>query len=228
MPLSAAFQLWQLEASLKYKVDSYQAQAIVAGSVRGRLTKWDGFIPGELSFAANSRELERTRANSGELRANSPAVRRHPHSGELRRTFAGVRRTFAVVRRSSLGFARVRAYSAANWRTVRQKIRSPEEISTSVRRERDPPRTWFAANDNFGELVRQKLLENADYSSLSRTSSPPANCCSPRTTVRRELMFAGGELMFVGHRKPNLKSYRENGQTAPAAEEPLKSRLRTV
>ena len=42
-------------------------------------------------------------------------------------------------------------------------------------------------------------------------------------------MFAGGELMFVGHRKPNLKlkSYRENGQTAPVAEEPLKSRLRT-
>ena len=103
-----------------------------------------GYIPGELSFAANSRELERTRANSGELRANSPAVRRHPHSGELRRTFAGVRRTFAGVRRSSLGFARVRAYSAANWRTVRQKIRSPEEIPTTSN-ERSP-RTRFAAN----------------------------------------------------------------------------------
>ena len=176
-----------------------------------------GFIPGELSFAANSGELERTRANSGELRANSPAVRRHPHSGELRRTFAGVRRTFAGVRRSSLGFARVRAYSAANWRTVRQKIRSPEEISTSVRRERGPPRTWFAANDNFGELVRQKLLENADYSSLSRTSSPPANCCSPRTTVRRELMFAGGELMFVGQRKPNLKRKWSNSSSRRGA-----------
>ena len=103
-----------------------------------------GYIPGELSFAANSGELERTRANSGELRANSPAVRRHPHSGGLRRTFAGVRRTFAGVRRSSLGFARVRAYSAANWRTVRQKIRSPEEIPTTSN-ERSP-RTRFAAN----------------------------------------------------------------------------------
>ena len=103
-----------------------------------------GYIPGELSFAANSGELERTRANSGELRANSPAVRRHPHSGELRRTFAGVRRTFAGVRRSSLGFARVRAYSAANWRMVRQKIRSPEEIPTTSN-ERSP-RTRFAAN----------------------------------------------------------------------------------
>ena len=121
-----------------------------------------GFIPGELSFAANSGELERTRANSGELRANSPAVRRHPHSGELRRTFAGVRRTFAGVRRSSLGFARVRAYSAANWRTVRQKIRSPEEISTSVRRERGPPRTWFAANDVRRELRSRRTTTLAN------------------------------------------------------------------
>ena len=101
-----------------------------------------GYIPGELSFAANSRELERTRANSGELRANSPAVRRHPHSGELRRTFAGVRRTFAGVRRSSLEFARVRPYSAANWRTVRQKIRSREQIPITS----DGRSPWFAAN----------------------------------------------------------------------------------
>ena len=108
------------------------------------------------------RELERTRANSGELRANSPAVRRHPHSGELRRTFAGVRRTFAGVRRSSLGFARVRAYSAANWRTVRQKIRSPEEISTSVRRERGPPRTWFAANEVRRELRSRRTTTLAN------------------------------------------------------------------
>ena len=85
------------------------------------------------------RELARTRANSRELRANSPTVRQYRHSAELRRTFAGVRRTFAGVRRSSPGFARVRPYSAANWRTVRQKSRSPEEIHpllTSVRRER--------------------------------------------------------------------------------------------
>ena len=84
-------------------------------------------ILGELSFAANSRELC----------ANSPAVRRHLYSAELRRTFAGVRR-------SSLEFARVRAYSAANWRTVRQKIRSRDEIPTTSN-ERSP-RTSFAAN----------------------------------------------------------------------------------
>ena len=142
-----------------------------------------GYIPGELSFAANSGELERTRANSGELRANSPAVRRHPHSGELCRTFAGVRRSFAGVRRSSLGFARVRAYSAANWRTVRQKIRSPEEIPTTsnersprtrfaanvVRRERGSPRTTFA----HGELqfTEKRILDGV-------------NDRSPRTDVR--------------------------------------------
>ena len=105
---------------------------------------YSGSIPGELSFAANSRELARTRANSRELRANSPTVRQHRQSAELRRTFAGVRRTFAGVRRSSPGFARVRAHSAANSRTVRQKIRSPEEIYpplTVVRRERSSRRT---------------------------------------------------------------------------------------
>ena len=137
-----------------------------------------GSIPGELSFAANSRELARTRANSRELRANSPSVRQHRHSAELRRTFAGVRRTFAGVRRSSPGFARVRPYSAANWRTVRQKIRSREEI-TSTSNERSPrtspPRTGFAANVKFGERVRQKFLGNGHNSLLPRTSSPLAN-----------------------------------------------------
>ena len=113
------------------------------------------------------RELARTRANSGELCANSPAVRRHPHSGKLRRTFAGVRRTFAGVRQSSLGFARVRAYSAANWRTVRQKIRSPEEIPTTSN-ERSP-RTRFAAN-----VVRRELR------------SPMANCSSPKSVFWME------------------------------------------
>ena len=142
-----------------------------------------GYIPGELSFAANSRELERTRANSGELRANSPAVRRHLHYGELRRTFAGVRRTFAGIRRSSLGFARVRANSAANWRTVRRKIRSRDEIPTTsnkrsprprfaanvVRRERRSPRTKFT----HGEL---QFTEKRTLNGV--------NDRSPRTDVR--------------------------------------------
>ena len=99
------------------------------------------------------RELARTRANSRELRANSPTVRQHRQSAELRRTFAGVRRTFAGVRRSSPGFARVRAHSAANSRTVRQKIRSPEEIyppltvvrREQVRRERSSPMANYSS-----------------------------------------------------------------------------------
>ena len=52
-----------------------------------------GYIPGELSFAANS----------SELRANSPAVRRHLYSAA-----ANVRRSTPNVRRSSAEFARVR------------------------------------------------------------------------------------------------------------------------
>ena len=188
------------------------------------------------------RELARTRANSRELGRTPREFASSSPTPTLRRTPPNVRRSTPNVRRSSAEFARVRPSS----RVLRRELangspensfagrnlnqRSPRTRSAAnvVRRERGSSRTTFAANDNFGELVRQKLLENADYSSLSRTSSPPANCCSPRTTVRCELMFAGGELMFVGHRKPNLKSYRENGRTAPAAEEPLKSRLRTV
>ena len=135
-------------------------------------------------YPANYRS-PRTRANSSELARirQQFADARHPHSGELRRTFAGVRRTFAGVRRSSLGFARVRAYSAANWRTVRQIIRSPEEIPTTsnersprtrfaanvVRRERGSPRTTFA----HGELqfTEKRILDGV-------------NDRSPRTDVR--------------------------------------------
>ena len=147
-----------------------------------------GYIPGELSFAANSRELARTRANSRELRANSPTVRQHRQSAELWRTFAGVRRTFAGVRRSSPGFARVRPHSAANSRTVRQKIRSREEIYpllvlTVVRA------NWFAANVKFGERVRQNFLT---YGIIVRYREQVRH---PRTNVRRELMFAGVKLV---------------------------------
>ena len=149
-----------------------------------------GYIPGELSFAANSRELERTRANSARIRQQFADTY----------TPANVRRSTPNVRRSSAEFARVRPYSAANWRTVRQKIRSREQIPITsdgrspwfaanvVRRERGSPRmkfaanevrrelsTMFAANVKIGERVRQKFLENTNISSLSRTSSPPAN-----------------------------------------------------
>ena len=128
------------------------------------------------------RELARTRANSSELaqtRANSARIRHRfantdtpPNSGERSPEYA------ERIRRSSPGFARVRPYSAANWRTVRQKIRSREEI-TSTSNERSPrtspPRTGFAANVKFGERVRQKFLGNGHYSSLPRTSSPLTN-----------------------------------------------------
>ena len=82
-------------------------------------------------YPANCRS-PRTRANSSEFASSSPTP-------ILRRTFAGVRR-------SSLEFARVRPYYAANWRTVRQKIRSREEIPVTsderhVRRERGSLRT---------------------------------------------------------------------------------------
>ena len=124
-----------------------------------------GSIPGELSFAANSGELERT---PREFAIGSPTP-------TLRRTFAGVRRTFAE---RSPEFGGVRPQSAANWRTVRQKIRSREEI-TSTSDERSPrtspPRTGFAANVKFGEQVCQKFLGNGHNSLLPRTSSLLAN-----------------------------------------------------
>ena len=137
-------------------------------------------------YSANCRS-PRTRANSRELHANSPSVRQHRHSAELRRTFAGVRRTFAGVRRSSPGLARVHPYSAANWQTVRQKIRSQEEY-TSTSNERSPrtspPRTRFAANVKFGERVRQKFLGTGITVRYREQVRPW------RTNVRRELMFA--------------------------------------
>ena len=154
-------------------------------------------------YPANYRS-RRTRANSRELGRTPREFASSSPTPTLRRTPPNVRRSTPNVRRSSAEFARVRPSS----RVLRRELangspensfagrnlnqRSPRTRSAAnvVRRERGSSRTTFAANDNFGELVRQKLLENADYSSLSRTSSPPANCCSPRTTVRRELQFA--------------------------------------
>ena len=136
-----------------------------------------GSIPGELSFAANSGEFARTRANSGELRANSPTVRQHRHPAELRRTFAGVRRTFGGVRRSSPRFDRVRPYSAANWRTVRQKIRSLEEIHpplTSVRRER----------------VRREL-RSRDYNRRTKSAADPPESANQSARASAEADSGG-------------------------------------
>ena len=130
------------------------------------------------------RELARTRANSSELARTPHEFAIGSPTPTLRRTPANVRRSTPNVRRSSPGFARVRPQSAANWRTVRQKIRSREEI-TSTSDERSPrtspPRTGFAANVKFGEQVRQKFLGNGHNSSLPRTSSLLANHSSPRT-----------------------------------------------
>ena len=102
-------------------------------------------------------------------------VRRELASGSPTPT---LRRTFAGVRRSTAEFARVRPYSAANWRTVRQKIRSREEIPTTcderyvrrvVRCERGSPRMKFA----HGELqfTKKHILDGV-------------NDRSPRTVVR--------------------------------------------
>ena len=135
------------------------------------------------------RELGRTRANSRELGRTPREFASSSPTPTLRRTPPNVRRSTPNVRRSSGEFARVRPSS----RVLRRELangspensfagrnlnqRSPRTRSAAnvVRRERGSSRKTFAANDNFGELVRQKLLENADYSSLSRTSSPPAN-----------------------------------------------------
>ena len=159
------------------------------------------------------RELGRTRANSRELGRTPREFASSSPTPTLRRTPPNVRRSTPNVRRSSAEFARVRPSS----RVLRRELangspensfagrnlnqRSPRTRSAAnvVRRERRSSRTTFAANDNFGELVRHKLLENADYSSLSRTSSPPANCCSPRTDVR------GGRTYVRGPTQAKLK-----------------------
>ena len=92
-----------------------------------------------------SRELERT---PRELASGSPTpTLRRP------RTSANVRRRTPNVHRSTAEFARVRPYFAANWRTVRQKIRSREEIPTT-------------SDERY---VRREL------------SSPMANCSSPKS-----------------------------------------------
>ena len=112
-----------------------------------------GSIHGELSFAANSGELERTRKNSAQIRHRFANTDTPPNSGECSPEYA----------ERLARFARVCPYSAANWRTVRQKIRSREEItSTSNKRSlrTSLSRTGFAANVKFGERVRQKFLGN--------------------------------------------------------------------
>ena len=123
------------------------------------------------------RELARTRANSSELARTPRKFAIGSPTPTLRRTFAGVRRTFAGVRRSSPGFAQVRPYSAANWRTVRQKIRSREENHpplTSVRR----------------ELVRRELQF------AKKHILDGVNDRSPRTVVRQRRTSSLGEIKF--------------------------------
>ena len=130
------------------------------------------------------REFARTRANSGELRANSPTVRQHRHPAELRRTFGGVRRTFGGVRRSSPRFDRVRSYSAANWRTVRQK-NSFAGGNPSTSNKRSPrtgsPRTTFA--DGELQFAKKHILDGV-------------NDRSPRTVVRQRRTSSFGGIKF--------------------------------
>ena len=124
-----------------------------------------GYIPGELSFAANSRELEQTRANSARIRQQFADTYTPPNSGERSPEFGGVRS-------SSPGFARTPPRTGE--RFARKFVRgkksqfptTSESEERHVRRELSSPRTWFAANE-----VRREL------------SSPMANCSSPKGII---------------------------------------------
>ena len=65
-----------------------------------------GSIPGELSFAANSGELERTRANSARTRQRFANTDTPPNSGERSPEYAERSPEFGGVRPGSPEFAR--------------------------------------------------------------------------------------------------------------------------
>ena len=119
---------------------------------------------------ANSSELARTRANSARIRqqfadTHTPAnsAERSPEYAERSPEFARVRPSSRVLRRELANGSPENSFAGRNLNQRSPRTRSAANV---VRRERGSSRTTFAANDNFGELVRQKLLENADYSSL--------------------------------------------------------------
>ena len=108
-------------------------------------------IPGELSFAANSSELARTRANSARIRQQFADTYTPPNSGERSPEYAELSPEYAErspefggVRSSSPGFARTPPRTGERFarKFVRwNKSRSP---LTGVRR--GSPRMKFAAN----------------------------------------------------------------------------------
>ena len=142
-------------------------------------------------YLANDRS-PRTRANAGELariRANSARVRQPFANFFISRTpptFARVRRTFGELSANSPEFARIRAESAANWRTVRQKM-SPTPTSFTYTANDRSPRT----------IVRQP--RTIVHHKLKFYPYFLANDRSPRTKVRhgepvrREQSFAAND-----------------------------------
>ena len=138
-----------------------------------------GCSPGELSFAANSRERGRTRANPRELRPRSPTVRQlfyFANSANVRPRSPNVRRTFGELLANSPEFARIRAESAANWRTVRQKM-SPTPTSFTYTANDRSPRTIVRREHSFArKIVRGEFAANCFF---ANDRSPTANDRSP-------------------------------------------------
>ena len=104
-----------------------------------------GYIPGELSFAANSREIERTRANSTRIRQQFADTYTPPNSGERSPEYAERSPEFGGVRSSSPGFARTPPRTGE--RFARKFVRGNKSRSPLTGVRRGSPRTWFAANE---------------------------------------------------------------------------------
>ena len=118
---------------------------------------------------ANSSELARTRANSARIRQQFADTHTPANSAECSPEYAERSPEFGGVRSGSPEFARTPPRTGERFarKFVRRKKSQPP--LTSVRRERGPPRTWFAANE-----VRRELR------------SPMANCSSPKSVFWME------------------------------------------
>ena len=152
-----------------------------------------GTISGERSFAANSRERGRTRANPRELRPRSPTVRQlfyFANCANVRPRSPNVRRTFGELLANSPEFARIRAESAANWRTVRQKMSPTPTGFIYTANDRRTANDRSPRTSSPG-VRRERVCRSANL------SPPSSNDRSPRTIVRRELESAIRERSFA-------------------------------
>ena len=112
-----------------------------------------GYIPGELSFAANSSELARTRANSARIRQQFADTHTPANSAERSPEYAERSPEFGGVRSGSPEFARTPPRTGERFarKFVRRKKSQPAFAANEVRRERGSPRTRFVANYVRGE-----------------------------------------------------------------------------